>query len=57
MRWLSDDGECAIVRELKPPLHSADHLASRSFEVVSTTEHFLKVSLGSNPQAWEEELR
>lgn len=41
MRWLSDDGECAIVRAFKPPLHFADHLPSHSSEGVATTKHLL----------------
>lgn len=41
MRWLSDDGECAIVRKTRIPLHFVDHLPSNSFEVVSTTKHLL----------------
>ena len=41
MRWLSDDGECAIVREFEPPLQHADCLPSRSFEAVATAKHLL----------------
>ena len=41
MRWLSDDGECAIVRETRNPVHFADHLPSNSFEIVSTKKRLL----------------